>query len=233
LEKQNGSNKTWIWDKELVEKYFKSAQYNLERCGPYANTACIESVEKYEGVAIKGKVGMVVGTQNPWLEGGLLAHGAAKIITLEYNPIVSHHPALTAYTPVQMAHLFEKGRGRDKDKDKSQLLVDFVFSYSSLEHDGLGRYGDPISPFADLESIARIHCLLKEGGYLFLGMPVGYDFVAFNGHRVYGKHRMSLILAMGWEPVDLLGSYFNVKKDEKFLGDYRNQPVWVLKKKSF
>jgi hypothetical protein len=38
-----------------------------------------------------------------------------------------------------------------------------------VEHDGLGRYGDPINPFGDLESIARARCLLKHGGILFLG----------------------------------------------------------------
>ena len=55
--------------------------------------------------------------------------------------------------------------------------VDLIFSFSSLEHDGLGRYGDPINPFADLESIARAWCMLRDGGTFMLGLPVALDTV--------------------------------------------------------
>ena len=61
--------------------------------------------------------------------------------------------------------------------------VDFVFSYSSLEHDGLGRYGDPINPFADLESVGRVWCMLKDGGMFLLGLPMAWDTVVRNYHR--------------------------------------------------
>ena len=55
--------------------------------------------------------------------------------------------------------------------------VDFIFSFSSLEHDGLGRYGDPINPFADLESVGRAWCMLKYGGIFMLGLPMALDTV--------------------------------------------------------
>jgi hypothetical protein len=44
---------------------------------------------------------------------------------------------------------------------------------------------------------------------------------------------MSLVLATGWEVVDLLNNYFDLKKNEEYLGHWGNQPVWVLRKKSF
>ena len=59
----------------------------VSRCGAYANSACIETVEKYGEEYIKDKVGMVIGTQDPWAERGLIHHGAKHIITVEYMKI--------------------------------------------------------------------------------------------------------------------------------------------------
>ena len=36
---------------------------------------------------------------------------------------------------------------------------DAVISYSSLEHSGLGRYGDALNPFGDIISVARAWCV--------------------------------------------------------------------------
>ena len=52
---------------------------------------------------------------------------------------------------------------------------DAAFAISSLDHDGLGRYGDPINPTADVEAMQRLRCLLRDHGLLFLTVPVGPD----------------------------------------------------------
>lgn len=41
--------------------------------------------------------------------------------------------------------------------------VDFAVSYSSWEHDGLGRYGDPIDPWGDIKAMQRAACYVKQG----------------------------------------------------------------------
>lgn len=41
--------------------------------------------------------------------------------------------------------------------------VDFAFSFSSWEHDGLGRYGDPIDPWGDVKAMQRASCYVKPG----------------------------------------------------------------------
>lgn len=61
----------------------------------------------------------------------LLKAGAKHITTVEYMKIVSDHPQVTAITPQELA---------EKAINGNFSLVDFVFTYSSLEHDGLGRY---------------------------------------------------------------------------------------------
>lgn len=42
--------------------------------------------------------------------------------------------------------------------------VDFAFSYSSIEHNGLGRYGDPLDPNADLHDMEMLSCIIRPGG---------------------------------------------------------------------
>lgn len=70
---------------------------------------------------------------------------------------------------------------------------DAIASFSSIEHAGLGRYGDPINPNGDIESMQQIHCMLKPNGLLFLGLPTnddGSSHIEFNVHRVYGHFRL-------------------------------------------
>ncbi|KAK5964144.1 hypothetical protein GCK32_017207, partial [Trichostrongylus colubriformis] len=45
-----------------------------------------------------------------------------------------------------------------------QKSFDFAASFSSIEHSGLGRYGDPIDPIGDLREVWKTSCLLKKGG---------------------------------------------------------------------
>ncbi|WKX89939.1 hypothetical protein Q1695_009073 [Nippostrongylus brasiliensis] len=75
------------------------------------------------------------------------------------------------------------------------VQFDFVVSFSSIEHSGLGRYGDPIDPIGDLREVQKIACLLKKGGLFFLGLPRGQDAVVFNLHRVYGRMRLPMVMA--------------------------------------
>ena len=73
--------------------------------------------------------------------------------------------------------------------------ADFVFTYSSIEHNGLGRYGDPLDPAGDLSDVEMLSCVIKPGGLLYLGVPVGPDAVVFNVHRIYGPMRLSMLTA--------------------------------------
>eukprot|EP00957_Ditylum_brightwellii_P063704 4834874-Ditylum_brightwellii.AAC.1 len=48
---------------------------------------------------------------------------------------------------------------------------DFGMSFSSLEHDGLGRYGDVLNPIGDLMSMAKMLSVIKPGGLMFIAVP--------------------------------------------------------------
>ena len=117
-------------------------------------TAICQALEQYAPQAIAGKRGLVLGSQSPWAESILLAHNALHVTTLEYQKSscigVGLCGNLSIIHPARAAKDYVASRSA-----KMQRSFDFAFSYSSYEHDGLGRYGDPINPVGDLSQFKR------------------------------------------------------------------------------
>jgi SAM-dependent methyltransferase len=63
--------------------------------------------------------------------------------------------------------------------------VDCVSCMHTIEHIGLGRYGDPLDPEGDLKAISELKRIVKKGGHLLLVTPVGMPKVQFNAQRIY------------------------------------------------
>jgi hypothetical protein len=200
-----------------TEEYVTALSKERSMCGQYEVSQCDTTFRKYEAF-IRDKHGIVLGTQVPWAEGALVGAGARKVTTVEYMEIVSLHPRVETITPAAVASKFLEG---------TMEPVDFIFTFSSVEHDGLGRYGDPLNAFGDFETIAKMHCLLKPGGLLFFAVPVGQDEIQYNAHRIYGYRRLSVVLSMGFRVVDVIN-------DRPFRLDAYNkweaQPIFVLQK---
>jgi SAM-dependent methyltransferase len=55
----------------------------------------------------------------------------------------------------------------------------------TIEHIGLGRYGDVLDGEGDLKAISELKRVLAHGGDLFFVTPVGSPRIEFNAHRVY------------------------------------------------
>ncbi|MFM9020756.1 MAG: DUF268 domain-containing protein [Sediminibacterium sp.] len=54
-----------------------------------------------------------------------------------------------------------------------------------IEHIGLGRYGDPIDPEGHIKAARELCRVLKPGGKLLIGTPVGQQSLFFDAHRVF------------------------------------------------
>lgn len=160
--------------------------------------------------AIEGKEVGLIGSTTPWYESILLAYGAHPV-TIDYNKIVSDDPRLEFLTV--------------EEYENAPRKFDAILSISSFEHDGLGRYGDPIDPDGDLKAMKKTLSMLNEGGLLFLAVPVGKDHVIWNLHRLYGKHRLPLLLD-GWTTLKTFG--FKPNKDLKLSHRAHHQPIFVL-----
>jgi len=55
----------------------------------------------------------------------------------------------------------------------------------TIEHIGLGRYGDPLDPSADVKAFKELQRVTRPGGSLLVVTPVGQPKVQFNGQRIY------------------------------------------------
>lgn len=64
---------------------------------------------------------------------------------------------------------------------------DMVTSLCSLEHFGLGRYGDEFDPDGDRKAIEEISRVLKSRGHLVFTTTItnAHPYIAFNAYRVY------------------------------------------------
>jgi len=61
----------------------------------------------------------------------------------------------------------------------------------TIEHIGLGRYGDPIDPEGDITACKELARVLAPGGQLLFVTPVGSDArIEFNAHRIYTHQRV-------------------------------------------
>ncbi len=63
--------------------------------------------------------------------------------------------------------------------------VESISCMHTIEHVGLGRYGDPLDPRGDIKAIKELKRVVKVGGSLILVMPVGRQKIEFNAHRIY------------------------------------------------
>jgi hypothetical protein len=66
--------------------------------------------------------------------------------------------------------------------------VDAVIALGSMEHFGLGFYGDPVMANADVATVERVQGWLKPGGWFYLDVPwtPGSYYITENRHfRVY------------------------------------------------
>lgn len=63
--------------------------------------------------------------------------------------------------------------------------TDSLSCLHTIEHFGLGRYGDALDPDGHLKGIAQLTRMIKPGGSLYLSTPIGRECIEFNAHRIF------------------------------------------------
>ena len=179
-----GKALTPIWTLQLVEDMRRRVR-DRPPAFNYDNTPLYSFFDARKELVV-GKRGLVIGSENPWLEAMLLEFGASHVTTLEFGEIESQHPQISTYTPQNFTLNFLAGNIEK---------FDFAFTYSSIEHDGLGRYGDLLNPDGDLQTMSKLLTIVKPGGYLMVGVPCCHDRLDWNAHRIYGPLRLPLLFS--------------------------------------
>lgn len=227
-----------VWTLKYVSNYvrhFISKKINdtaNDRTYPYREK--IQSLEPYKGASkrilaaldefkIYNKNVAVVGTETPWIE-AIALNLNNKVTTVEYNVPILDQELQLAYPDLKVEEYFEFEK-------KYEKRFDCIISFSSIEHSGLGRYGEPLDPDGDIKTMTAIRNNLKDDGVVVFGAPIGLDAVFWNAARVYGNKRLPLLFA-GFKQV---GYFFNEKIENiinvKSMPRHRlKQPVIVLQK---
>jgi len=77
-------------------------------------------------------------------------------------------------------------------------LINYTDSLSclhTLEHFGLGRYGDKIDSNGYLTGFENLSQILKEGGKFYFSVPIGPQRIEFNAHRVFSLSYLSELVS--------------------------------------
>ncbi len=132
---------------------------------------------------------------------------------------------------------------RHADLTKLHFADNSINSLSCLhtiEHIGLGRYGEPIDPDADLKAISELIRVLGPGGSLLFVTPIGKPRIQFNAHRIYSYAQIreyfkiltlkefSLIPDHGRE----IGMIYNATKEQADEQTYGCGCFWFIKPES-
>lgn len=126
---------------------------------------------------------------------------------------------LSAFVPVEFYDYRPAKLNLSNLKSKQADLNDLPFDTESvtsiscmhtIEHIGLGRYGDKIDPDGDMKAIAELQRVVKRGGSLLLVTPLGQPTLKFNAHRIYS-----------FEMIDNLFNDFKLK-NFSFVDDLNN-----------
>lgn len=92
--------------------------------------------------------------------------------------------------------------------------VESISCMHVVEHIGLGRYGDPIDPEADLKAISELKRVTTSGGTLLFVTPVGRPRIQFNAHRIYSYEQI-----VSYFPGYKIKQFALVKDDSSFVID--------------
>lgn len=123
---------------------------------------------------------------------GLIAHVASfrEVEVLDIRELnKTNHPNI-------------KFRQLDLMSEVPQNCTDSLSCLHTIEHFGLGRYGDPLDPKGYLKGFNNLIEMLSPGGKLYISFPIGKNNeVHFNAHRVF--HPTEIFL---WAPgrIDLV-----------------------------
>lgn len=208
----------------------------------YGNTDTFlyNAVDQYP---LQDKDVVIMGSQRPIYESVCLVFGGKSCTTIDFQPIIVDYPKFFTMTIAQY--------------DQNPKQFDAAISISSFEHDGLGRYGDPLRPNGDVEMMSKMKCIVKDGGILYLSVPIAKcvscrpgtcsaitqlltdlvcsrlafrDKIVWNMHRVYGRVRLPKMLEH-WTLLDVYADFQMTARwtgcDANKEGDY--QPILVLR----
>lgn len=132
-------------------------------------------------------------TYHPAWAARIIAKTKPKI-HIDFSSFIQFSTLVSAFVPVKFYDYRPADIKLDNLETKKGDLLSMPFENGSImslscmhtvEHIGLGRYGDPIDPQGDLKAIKELIRVLAVGGTLLFVVPIGKSKIVFNAHRQY------------------------------------------------
>lgn len=118
---------------------------------------------------------------------------------VDISSILSFGTIVSAFIPVKFydyrpAKLqlsnFQSGAADLKKLFFEDESIESLSCMHTIEHIGLGRYGDELDPNGDIIAMNELKRVLKKDGDLLFVTPVGKPRIEFNGHRIYSYEQI-------------------------------------------
>ena len=138
---------------------------------------------------------------------GFITHVASfrEIEVFDVRPITSKIPGIIFRQADMMKELFLP------ENTKEEGYCDSLSCLHTIEHFGLGRYGDSIDTQGYIKGLENLSKLLLPNGFLYLSTPIGKERVEFNANRVFDPRTiMSVASKVKLELIKL--TIFNIKE---------------------
>ncbi|RLA89626.1 MAG: hypothetical protein DRG58_04425 [Deltaproteobacteria bacterium] len=117
-----------------------------------------------------------------------LARQGHQVVAVDIRPYPLRHRNLT----------YISGDVTDASFGEGLSPFDVVTCISTLEHIGLGYYGEKMARQGDEMAVATLHRLLKPGGSLLLTLPFAGKFSQDDFQRVYDFENINRLFSVGW-----------------------------------
>jgi hypothetical protein len=164
---------------------------------------------------------------------------------VDISSTLNFSSTLSAFIPVDFYDYRPADLELSNLNSKSGNLLNLPFADNSIEsiscmhtieHIGLGRYGDPIDPDGDLKAIKELKRVVTVGGSLIFVAPIGRPKIQFNAHRIYSYEQiMDYFSDLKLEEFSLIkndegGIIKNATKEDADSETYGCGCFWFIKK---
>lgn len=212
------------WSKEYIEKLILVPSEPEDYPNALIDIGNCIDVLKWQNkwnLYLNCKELLVVGSISPWIECFLISKGALKVFVTDVNKIQIQDDRIIFLSAEEL----------------NTKKFDMIVSYSSVEHIGLGRYGDKIDLKGDIKFMDSIYDQLNDNGNFILGIPVAPEYeVAGIWHRVYDKmhlHQLvskyKIVMSSKNKKVSI-GDDIDYSIDTNYPYAWQNQPCILLRK---
>jgi hypothetical protein len=161
--------------------------------------------------------------------------------SLYFSSIVSAFKPVLFYdfrpAKLNLSNLVSKAEDLTKLSFKNNS-IESLSCMHTVEHVGLGRYGDAIDPEGDVTAAKELERVVVKDGSLLFVVPIGKPRIQFNAHRIYSYDMViSMFPHMTLKEFSLIpdnaltsGMIYNATKEQSDKQEYGCGCFWWVKK---